>query len=155
MDHWFRGLWSHDNSFSFIRKVLTMFCLLLEVSPSIMFSVNVPKYLWEESVLTGTYLINWLPTRVLNYSHLLSVLQNCLAITYSYSYYFGSFKPNTFRSWYSIPLEKEPELVLNIPLPNIYLMKNFLINIEPSLKKFHSLFQGTIKKHWVIRIGKW
>lgn len=41
---------------------------LLEVSRALCFSMHVPKYLWGEAVLTASYLINRLPTRVLNYT---------------------------------------------------------------------------------------
>lgn len=41
---------------------------LLEVSHALCFSMHVPKYLWGEAVLTASYLINRLPTRVLNYT---------------------------------------------------------------------------------------
>ncbi|XP_057451465.1 uncharacterized protein LOC130743298 isoform X5 [Lotus japonicus] len=40
---------------------------LLEVACAIMFESNVPKYLWGDAVLTAAYLINRMPTRVLNY----------------------------------------------------------------------------------------
>ena len=40
---------------------------LLEVACAIMFESNVPKYLWGDVVLTTTYLINRMPTHVLNY----------------------------------------------------------------------------------------
>ena len=49
---------------------------LLEVSRAIMFSMHVPKYLWGEAVLTS-YLINRMPTRVLNYSTPLECLKKC------------------------------------------------------------------------------
>jgi len=38
---------------------------LLEVTRSLMFQMNVPKYLWSEAVLTAAYLINRMPSRVL------------------------------------------------------------------------------------------
>jgi len=38
---------------------------LLEVARSIMFQMNVPKYLWSEAVLTAVYLINRMPSRIL------------------------------------------------------------------------------------------
>ena len=41
---------------------------LLDVSRVIMFSMNIPKYLWGDAVLIATYLINRMPTQVLNYS---------------------------------------------------------------------------------------
>lgn len=40
---------------------------LLEVVRSLMFSMNVPKYLWSEAVLTATYLINRMPSQVLDW----------------------------------------------------------------------------------------
>ena len=39
---------------------------LLEVARSLMFQMNVPKYLWSEAVMTATYLINRMPSRILN-----------------------------------------------------------------------------------------
>jgi len=38
---------------------------LLEVARSMMFQMNVPKYLWSEAVLTAAYLINRMPSRIL------------------------------------------------------------------------------------------
>lgn len=40
---------------------------LLEVALSLMFMMNVPKFLWGEAVKTAAYLINRMPSRVLNY----------------------------------------------------------------------------------------
>ena len=40
---------------------------LLEVARTIMFYMNVPKYLWGDVVLTACYLINRMPTHVLKY----------------------------------------------------------------------------------------
>jgi transposase InsO family protein/copper chaperone CopZ len=39
---------------------------LLEVARSLMFRMNVPKYLWSEAVMTATYLINRMPSRILD-----------------------------------------------------------------------------------------
>lgn len=50
---------------------------LLEVTRALMFSMNVPKYLWGEAILTATYLINRLPSRVLNFETPLNVFQKC------------------------------------------------------------------------------
>ena len=38
---------------------------LLEVARSLMFQMNVPKYLWSEAVLIAAYLINRMPSRIL------------------------------------------------------------------------------------------
>jgi hypothetical protein len=40
---------------------------LLEVTRCLMMNMNVPKYLWAEAVMTASYLINRMPTRVLDY----------------------------------------------------------------------------------------
>ena len=40
---------------------------LLEVARSLMFTMNVPKFLWGEAVKTAAYLVNRMPSRVLNY----------------------------------------------------------------------------------------
>lgn len=42
---------------------------LLEVARAIMFSMNVPKYLWREAILIASYLINRMPTRILNFEN--------------------------------------------------------------------------------------
>ena len=47
---------------------------LLEVARAIMFTMNVPKYLWGDAILTATYLINRLPSRILNFQSPLSIL---------------------------------------------------------------------------------
>lgn len=38
---------------------------LVEVTPLLLFEVNVPKFLWGKAVLTAAHLINQLPSRVL------------------------------------------------------------------------------------------
>jgi hypothetical protein len=38
---------------------------ILEVVRSLMFTMNVPKFLWSEAVITATYLINRTPSRIL------------------------------------------------------------------------------------------
>ena len=40
---------------------------LLEVTRALLFTNQVPKYLWGEAVLTTTYLINRTPNKVLNF----------------------------------------------------------------------------------------
>ena len=39
---------------------------LLEVARALLFTDQVPKYLWAEAVLTATYLINRMPNKVLS-----------------------------------------------------------------------------------------
>ena len=39
---------------------------ILEVARSLMFTMNVPKFLWSEAVLTATYLINRTPSKILS-----------------------------------------------------------------------------------------
>ena len=38
---------------------------LLEVTRSLMYTMNVPKFLWSEAVVTATHLINCMPSRIL------------------------------------------------------------------------------------------
>jgi transposase InsO family protein len=38
---------------------------ILEVARSLMFTMNVPKFLWSEAVLTATYHINHTPSKIL------------------------------------------------------------------------------------------
>jgi transposase InsO family protein len=40
---------------------------LLEVARSLMFTMNVPKFLWGEAIKTAAYLINHMPSRVLGH----------------------------------------------------------------------------------------
>ena len=40
---------------------------LLEEARALLFTNQVPKYLWGEAVLTATYLINRMPNKVLNF----------------------------------------------------------------------------------------
>jgi Integrase core domain len=48
---------------------------LLEVTQSMMMSMNVPKYLWGQAVLTATYLINKMPSRVLDWKSPIEMLK--------------------------------------------------------------------------------
>ena len=50
---------------------------LLEVARSLMFSTCVPKYLWGEAILTATYLINRMPTKILKFQTPLEQLKKC------------------------------------------------------------------------------
>lgn len=48
---------------------------LLEKTRAIMLQMNVPKCFWSYGVLTATYLVNRLPSRVLDFKCPLEVLQ--------------------------------------------------------------------------------
>ena len=68
-----------------------------------MLSMNVPKYLWGEAVLTAAYVINRVPSRVLNHETPLNCLKKCfpnnklsahlpfrvLGALFLFIYYFG------------------------------------------------------------------
>ena len=47
---------------------------ILEVARSIMFSNNVPKYFWGEAILTATYLIDRMSSRILKFQNPRQVL---------------------------------------------------------------------------------
>lgn len=51
---------------------------LLEVSRAIMFTMRVPKYLWSEDVLTTSYLVNRMRTRILKFQTPLQCFCECL-----------------------------------------------------------------------------
>ncbi|CAN1129341.1 Retrovirus-related Pol polyprotein from transposon TNT 1-94, partial [Linum perenne] len=48
---------------------------LLEVTRALMFSSNIPKYLWGHALLTAAYLINRVPSKVLKFKTPLQVFQ--------------------------------------------------------------------------------
>lgn len=48
---------------------------LLEVARALMFSMNVPKYLWGNALLTACYLVNRMPSRVLKFETPLDCLK--------------------------------------------------------------------------------
>lgn len=48
---------------------------LLEVGRALIFNMNVPTHLWGDAILTSYYLINRMPTRVLNYETPLQTLK--------------------------------------------------------------------------------
>jgi len=54
---------------------------LLEVARALCFTNKVPIYLWGKAILTATYLINRMPSRVLNFKTPLQVLTNCNPIS--------------------------------------------------------------------------
>lgn len=50
---------------------------LLEVARALLFQTMVPKYLWGEAILTATYLINRMPSKVLKFNTPLNMLLKC------------------------------------------------------------------------------
>ena len=47
-----------------------------------MFTMNVPKYLWGEAIFTTIYLINRMPSKVLNFKTPLAVLNDFFPTTH-------------------------------------------------------------------------
>lgn len=54
---------------------------LIEVTRAIMFAKQVPKFYWGEAILTATYLINRLPSRILSFQTPVDVLKGCFPFT--------------------------------------------------------------------------
>lgn len=54
---------------------------LLEVARALLFANKVPKYLWGEAVLTASYLINRMPSKVLDFHTPLDVFRNYFPLT--------------------------------------------------------------------------
>ena len=48
---------------------------ILEITRALLIPYNVPKYLWKEAVLTAVYLINRMPSKVLQFKTPISLLQ--------------------------------------------------------------------------------
>jgi len=49
---------------------------LLEVARALLFQSKAPKYLWGEGILTPTYLINLIPSKIFNFKTPLDVFIN-------------------------------------------------------------------------------
>lgn len=71
-----------------------------------MFTMNVPKYLWGEAVLTACYLINRMPSKILNFQTPLNTLLKAFPLFH----------------------------VLNLP-PKIFGCKAFVHNHQPNQSK--------------------
>jgi hypothetical protein len=54
---------------------------LLEVARALLFSSKVPNYLWGDAVLTAAYLINRMPSKVLNFQTPINTFKECLPST--------------------------------------------------------------------------
>lgn len=54
---------------------------LLEVARALLFSSKVPNYLWGEAVLTAAYLINRMPSKVLNFQTPINTFKECFPST--------------------------------------------------------------------------
>ena len=98
---------------------------LLEVGRALIFNMNVPTHLWGDAILTSCYLINRMPTRVLNYETPLQTLKNTF--------------PNT-------------RLTSNLPLKNfgctvfIRVPTHFRSKFDPRTKKYIFLGYAPNKK---------
>ena len=58
---------------------------ILETSRSLMFTTNVPKYYWGDSILAATYLLNRMPSKVLSFQTPLQVLLQSYPDTHLFS----------------------------------------------------------------------
>lgn len=54
---------------------------LLEVARALLFANKVPKYLWGDAVLTASYLINPMPSKVLDFKTPLDIFKKCFPLT--------------------------------------------------------------------------
>ncbi|KAL8159172.1 hypothetical protein V2J09_000709 [Rumex salicifolius] len=91
---------------------------LLEVTRALLFTKNVPKRFWGESILTCTYLINRLPTRVLNSqtpiaslqsfypnwkaSHLEPKIFGCISFIHNHSPHKGKLDPKAIKCMFLV-----------------------------------------------------
>ncbi|KAM0954162.1 putative RNA-directed DNA polymerase [Dioscorea sansibarensis] len=65
---------------------------LLEVARCLMFSTHVSKFLWGEAVLTAAYLINRMPSRVLNFQTPYELLLK----SYPYTHFISALPAKVF-----------------------------------------------------------
>jgi hypothetical protein len=82
---------------------------LLEVARSIMFTMNIPKFLWGEAIKTATYLINRMPLRILSYKTPAECLLTsndfivppkvfgCVCFVHDYRNYVGKLDPRALK----------------------------------------------------------
>ena len=122
---------------------------LLEVSHAIMFSTNVPKYLWGEgeAVLTASYLINRMPTRFLNYiTHL-----ECFQKYFPKSCIQSNLPLKIFGCTIYVHIPSKDRSNLIQGLKNIFLLVMRLIKKDTSV-----LIQklGKLLFHWMLLFWK-
>ena len=88
---------------------------LLEVARALLFTNQVPKYLWGEALLTSTYLINRMPNKVLNFETPFDVFHKfffptnklsyslplkifgCIAFVHIHSHNLGKLEPRSTK----------------------------------------------------------
>lgn len=80
---------------------------LLEMSRSFLFTMNVPKYLWEEAVFYTTYLINRMPLPSLNNRSLLQILQGNTT-------HLCAFPLSTIRRWQTPPSPNQEKCLCGV-----------------------------------------
>ena len=59
---------------------------ILEVARSLMYTMNVPKVLWSEVVMTAIYLINSTPSRLLGWKSLYEMLEELVNLLFHLRY---------------------------------------------------------------------
>ncbi|RVW62261.1 Retrovirus-related Pol polyprotein from transposon RE1 [Vitis vinifera] len=84
---------------------------LLEVARCLMFSSNVPNYFWGEAILTATYLINRMPSRVLTFQSPRQLFLKQFPHTHAAS----SDLP--LKSHQILPQSQSPPTELSTPMP--------------------------------------
>ena len=120
---------------------------LLVVARSLMFSMNVPKHFWGEAVLTATYLINRLPSRVLGFQTPLQIF----AKTYPNSHLISHIPSRIFGCTVFVHIHAQhrskldPRFVRYVFLGYSQTQKGYKC-YSPTIKQFFVSFDVTFMK---------